>query len=503
MSLQKNVIANYLGQGWTALMGIAFVPLYIHALGEETFGLIGVFIVLQALITLLDLGLTPTLNREMARLRAGAHTAESIRDLLRSLELIYVALAVVMIAVIWLGSSWLANGWLRAEYISPALVILSIKIMAFVLATRWCEQVYRGALQGMQDQVWLNGVQAVLATLRWGGAYVVVTYIWPSIIAFFVWQGCISVLTAIILVYRTYRILPASARMARFSVPALREIYGFASGMFLVALLSLLLTQADKLVISKLLPLTQLGYYMLAATVASGLLQLITPMNTAVYPKFTEQVARNDLDGLALTYQHSCEWMSAIIIPPALLLTFFAAPVLLAWTGDIQLAQSVSALLALLSLGTLFNGLMNLPYMLQLAYGWTSLTIKVNIVAVVLIVPTIIWAVPRYGAVGAACAWLALNAAYLVLTAQLMYRRILPAAKWPWYRKAIVAPLLAGSLTGAALLAVLPVPSSRIAAAFTVLLAGLCLTVAVVCALPNVRVRLMLVLSATFRFRTR
>jgi len=33
LSLKKNLFANYLGQGWTALMGLAFVPAYINYLG--------------------------------------------------------------------------------------------------------------------------------------------------------------------------------------------------------------------------------------------------------------------------------------------------------------------------------------------------------------------------------------------------------------------------------------------------------------------------------------
>ena len=57
--LKRNLIANYLGQGWTALMGLAFVPLYIQYLGIEAYGLIGLFAVLQAWLALLDMGLTP------------------------------------------------------------------------------------------------------------------------------------------------------------------------------------------------------------------------------------------------------------------------------------------------------------------------------------------------------------------------------------------------------------------------------------------------------------
>ena len=75
MSVKRNVLANYVGQGWSALMGLAFVPLYIRYLGIEAYGLIGVFAVLQACLSLLDMGMTPTLNREMARFTVESHSA--------------------------------------------------------------------------------------------------------------------------------------------------------------------------------------------------------------------------------------------------------------------------------------------------------------------------------------------------------------------------------------------------------------------------------------------
>ena len=83
MSLKRNIIANYFGQGWAAVMGLAFVPLYIEYLGMEAYGLIGLFSVLQAWLAMLDMGMTPTLNREMARFTAGSHSPQSIHNLLR------------------------------------------------------------------------------------------------------------------------------------------------------------------------------------------------------------------------------------------------------------------------------------------------------------------------------------------------------------------------------------------------------------------------------------
>ena len=39
--LQRNVVANYAGGIWTALMGILFVPIYIHRAVIEAYGLVG------------------------------------------------------------------------------------------------------------------------------------------------------------------------------------------------------------------------------------------------------------------------------------------------------------------------------------------------------------------------------------------------------------------------------------------------------------------------------
>lgn len=129
MSIRRNVIANYLGQGWVAIVGIAFIPLYVHVLGVESYGLIGFFAVLQGAMQLLDFGLTPTLNREFARLRSGGQTPQSIRDLLRSVEVVCAVVAVVMALLIAGASGWIAGTWLNVSHLEPALVSGAVKIM--------------------------------------------------------------------------------------------------------------------------------------------------------------------------------------------------------------------------------------------------------------------------------------------------------------------------------------------------------------------------------------
>ena len=96
MSINRNIAASFLGNTWTALVQIAFIPLYIRILGIEAYGLIGVFAFLQISLSFLDMGLTPAVSREMARFRAGAHHVGEVRTLLRSVEVIFLRVALLL-----------------------------------------------------------------------------------------------------------------------------------------------------------------------------------------------------------------------------------------------------------------------------------------------------------------------------------------------------------------------------------------------------------------------
>lgn len=427
-------------------MGIAFLPLYIRYLGMEAYGLIGFFAVMQAWLALMDMGMTPTLNREMARFTAGVHTACSIGNLLRSLEAICVVIALIVCAGIWSVSHWLASDWLRVDKLPVDEVAHAVTVMAWVLALRLIEGLYRGALLGLQKQVWLNGMGAVLATGRWGGAVLVLSWISPSIKAFFLWQGLISGLSVLIFAVAVHRTLPECEKPLRFSTEAIRSVGRFASGMMATTVLALLLTQVDKILLSRLLNLETFGHYTFAATVAGALLMLVAPVAQAFYPHLTELATKEEATNLADTYHLGAQLVSVLIVPAALMMAVFGQAFLALWTGNDGLAQSTASLLALLALGTMLNGFMHIPYMLQLAHGWSGLAARVNVVAVSILIPAIFWVAPRYGALGAAWVWFALNAGYVFIGIHFMHFRLLPTEKIRWYLQDLAMPAICSAL---------------------------------------------------------
>lgn len=427
-------------------MGLAFVPLYIEYLGIEAFGLIGLFAVLQASLGLLDMGMTPTLSREMARFTGGAHSAQFIRDLLRSIELIALSIAVLIAGVVALCSHWIATRWLTPEGLPVHVVAQAINIMGLVIGLRLVEGIYRSCIVGLQRQVLFNIVNSFMTTLRSAGAVGVLAILSPTLEAFFIWQGMVSLLTLAVLAAVTYAQLPCVSRIARFSPAALRVVWRFASGMMGITFLALLLTQLDKILLSNLLSLREFGYYTLAATAASGLFLLIIPITQAFYPQMCELHAQGDAKALAETYHKSAQLVSTIPGSVAIVIIVFSETLLQVWTQDLELAVKVAPLLSLLMLGNLLNGLMHIPYQAQLAHGWTGLAFRVNVVAVLVIMPAILWVTPRFGAEGAAWVWVSLNAGYVLIAVNLMHRRIMSEEKWRWYVHDVLAPLVPATL---------------------------------------------------------
>ena len=486
-AIKSNIIANYLGQGWRALIGVAFIPLYIKYLGIEAYGLIGIFAILQAWLTLLDMGMRTALSREMARFTGGANDIQFIRDLLRSVEILGVVIAGVVGIGIWAASGWLASEWVKIEHLPLEVVASAFAAMGSVTALRFIESIYVSSIAGLQRQVLENILSSTMVTVRGLGAIAMLAWVSPTIEAFFMWQGLVSLGTVVLFACVVYRTLPSPPRPTRFSGTALMGIRRFAAGMTAITFLALLLTQVDKILLSRLLPLESFAYYALAATLSGALYMMASPVCTAFYPRFTELVIRGDQRALSTAYHQGAQLVTVSMGTAAIMLIVFSNRVLLLWTGDASLTENVAPLLLVLSLGTLLNGLMWIPFQMQLAHGWTNLGVKINIVAIVVLIPTILWVVPKYGAIGAAWVWVTLNIGYLVLVIYFMHRRLMQTEKWRWYRQDIAIPLAAAA--GAATLCrwLTPTEMGKLGEFTAVLISSILVLLAAVFAAPMVR----------------
>jgi len=366
-----------------------------------------------------------------------------MRDLVRTLETIYWGLAFCIGAVVLMLSPFIARGWVKADTLSVEVVQQSIMLMGLVMAFQWPLGFYSGGLLGLQRQVLFNILNAIWYTFRFAGGVLVLWLVSPTILAFFEWQVVVSVVSTGLMAMALWRSLPASHERARFRVFIWHSVWRFAAGMSGISVTVLLLSQLDKIILSKMLSLELFGYYTLAWTVAHGLTNLTSSVFTAVFPNFSRRVALGDIEGLKQLYHRSCQLMSVIVLPVAVLVALFAQEILVVWIQNPVTVANTHILVSLLIIGTALNGLMNLPYALQLAHGWTSLSFYTNVVSVIILIPMLVVAISHYGTVGAAVVWVVLNSGYLLIELQIMHRRLMKGEQWRWYLEDVGLPLVA------------------------------------------------------------
>ncbi|MEO0412394.1 MAG: polysaccharide biosynthesis protein [Pseudomonadota bacterium] len=440
MRLSKIIAANYLGLAWASLMSVAFVPAYIKLLGPEAYGVIGVYILLHNASSLFDIGVRPMLTREMARAASGTLDTDQARDLLRSAELFCGGVCLALMAGVMMSSGPLAGRWLQLEALTASDISYAFILIAIVVALRFQEATYRSALVGLGEQIWVNGATAILATLRSGGAVLVLAMIETSLAAFFIWQAFVSAVSLGIYSWKTWHSIGRGQRRARWSLHALSKVKRFTGAMAIIMVLIVALSQVDKLILSGSIGLAQFGHYVFASTAASAIFMVSLPLSQAIYPHFVASVERRDPGQLRRLYHASAQLLAAVIAPVICAAVAFPYELLYLWSGQSGLAQAAAPILVFLVIGQGLFSIARIPYDAQLAHGWTRLALIAFGVSTALLIPGIILLTPHYGGVGAAAAMALSHGLLLAILAGFMYRKILRGEGGRWLVKDVIAP---------------------------------------------------------------
>jgi O-antigen/teichoic acid export membrane protein len=314
---------------------------------------------------------------------------------------------------------------------------------------------YLAGLNGLQRQPTVNGVQVAATLARAGLTVAALHLIAPTVTVFFTVQAAVLYAEAAALAVAMWGAVPAGAHRGRIRPGVVRARAGFSVGVAVTMILGLILTALDQVVLSRILSLAEFGYYMVALGAAGALGQIVMPVTTAMYPRFSELVARGDTAALTAEYHFSAQLVAVLVLPLGAVLAVFPGEVLALWTGNADVARHGAPVLALRVVGTMLNTMMHLPHVLQLAFGWSSLTAWANAIALLLVAPATVLLSLRYGGAGAAVVWIGLNLGSMLFAVRRMHQRVLTGEVGEWYR-AWAAPALAAAAVALASRAVMP-----------------------------------------------
>ncbi len=438
--LKRNIVANVFGGSWVALMSLILIPVQVKVLGVEAYGLVAFIASLQILFSIFDFGLSPTITREVAR----DTTAERHRthELLQSLSWVYWLIGVGLGAVLLLSSSWIASHWLHLEALPSARAAAAIRLAALAVMIRWPVSFYSGVVAGLQRFDTLNGLKAAVATLTALGG-IAILVLSRDLLLYMGWTAVAAAIELAGYVVLVTRLLPGQSLRPIAPGRALRTVVSFAAGVNLITVLSMVLTQSDRLLLSKLLSVQVLGYYALAYNIVYGLTLIPYFVTSATFPAFVASHATEASQELRLRYDKATQVLMYAYNLPAWLLVFFGHDVL-ALLSSRSAADHAAPILAILALGFLFNAAAAVAYSASVATGNTRIPILVNTVAVVIYLPLLLGLTLGWGSIGAAVAWLFLNVYYLPTLIPLVHRRIIGIGTARWLARSFLPFVVLG-----------------------------------------------------------
>lgn len=407
MGLKTNIAANYLGTGTVALAPILALPWYLAALGPQQFGLIGFVTMLQALMGIVDAGTSQALVRAFAGRFYMADTGRrETAVLLFGFERLYWVFALAAGAAIALLGQAVADHWLVLGDLPVSVGLQALCGAGALFAVQFPGSVYRSLLVATQAQVQLNAVMLAAALVRHGGGVLVVQF-WPSVAAYLAWQVGIGLLETLVRGRLAWRETGIDRCTQHWEPGSLQPLWKAVAGLTGAAWLGALTVQMDKIVLSTMVGLQQFGYYTIASGIALGTLQLVYPLIQAVMPGAVR--LRDDPAGLR-RFSVRLAWLfTAFVACGAVGFILLGEWLLDVWLRDAAAASAIHPVLSVLLVGTAFNALYNVGYIHWLVVEKVDRMVLVNLSALVLSVATMPMLVNRFGIVGAAFGWLAVN----------------------------------------------------------------------------------------------
>jgi O-antigen/teichoic acid export membrane protein len=443
--VRRNAVANMVSTFWALVLNLLFIPVYLRLLGVEAYGLVGFYATLQAALALLDLGITPTMARSMAQYSVASEHAQQARNMVRTFEVWYWALALFMGAAIASLSGFIANRWLNLGEISPATVQSVVLLMGMMAAAQWPASLYAGGLQGLQLQVRLGVIYIGYNTLRHVGAAAVLLLTGGSVVAFFWWQMLVGFGYTMALLLSFWRAAPGRGLRPQVSLESIKPVWRFALGMTGIALISVFQAQGDKILLSRMLPLREFAYYSLASTVASSLILFSQTINTAAFPGFAQRIAAGSMASLVQLFRQVTQLVTTTAGVVGLSIAVLSGLVLQIWLNNPESTEAVAPILTIMASSAICTLLVSSIFRLALAFGWTRINIYVGAGHMAMYLPLLLILTSRNGAIGAAWANLIATAIMAPLFAVWALRRLLPGHISTWLTTDVAPPLLAAA----------------------------------------------------------
>ena len=418
---------NLSGQGATLLATFVATPFVIRLLGVEGYGLLALINALIGYLAFADMGMGWASTRFASEAHARGDDQGEATVIWTSL-LVAAGPALLVASILALSARPLVEHGLRLPLHLQGTAIIALRLAAVGFVAR--------AVAGVLNTTEMVRLRMDLVTLINVGTLIGQIFLVPVVLflgggltgAVAVIAGA-GLLSACLHGLVSLRLLPYFAR-PRINLALLKPLSRFGGAVVITSALTMLLGNADKVLVSRFASVQALAYYSVALNLASMLTQAPIAMVQSLLPAFSQLQANPERKDLHELYQRALGGTLLWVAPAAILICVVARPFFTVWAGPVFGRESTLPLYVL-AIGLIFEAMAYVPFTLLIALGRADLVARCHgamlVPYLLLSSVAIVWA----GAVGAAVVW-SLRAATSAIAFALIVKRVSGFGFSPW-----------------------------------------------------------------------
>ena len=400
--LARNTLFNTAGQVIPMFAAVVAIPILIHSLGADRFGVLTLAWAVIGYFSLFDLGLSRALTHAVA-IRLGLGDGE--RDLA---EVVWTSLWMMLVLGI-VGGVVLAalTPWIVGHGLNvPATLLSESRATLYLLALSMpliiTNAGFRGLLEAHQDFGPATALRVPLGVFSFVGPLLVLPFSrrLPPIVALLIVGRVLTWLAHLVFCLSRYPYLRERLSIRSRSVLPLLRLGGWMTTSNIV---SPLMNYLDRFFVGAILPMAAVAYYVTPYELVAKLSVFPQSLMGVLFPAFASSFTR-DRARTAELFGRALRALLMFMFPLVLMLVLFAREGLSLWVGA-DFARASAPVLRWLAVGVFVNSMAHAPFNVLQGIGRPDLTGKLHLVELPLYLAALYLLGHAFGIVGVAMAW--------------------------------------------------------------------------------------------------
>ena len=286
------VLLGYINIALQTVLGLAYVPILLHYIGQNEYGiyqLIGSFI---AYFTVMDFGLTPAVVRFYTKYKVEPN-ALAMENLLAVVLRVYSIIAILMAGIgamiydympILFGDSMTASEILLSQRL---FLLLLVNIIASI--STMC---FRAVMEANQKFVVIKGLETMQFLLQ-PILVISLLHVWPSSLTVAAVLTALNISLILIRIYYCFAKLKIQIHYHYFDRVVFSEFKRLALSIFVVSVIDQIFFKTNQVILGVVSGTAAVAVYAIAAMIYYNYMNLSTAISSVFFPHVVELISKH------------------------------------------------------------------------------------------------------------------------------------------------------------------------------------------------------------------